>query len=155
MFQQKFNLYFRIVPSVLMFLNIFLGQCLSSSKDNGGITYFDNMQNSKIKDRTIIRNNVYLIKVDCGNICNTSYDSELTIHKGKIKLRSSKDLTNKILIGRSMNNTLIICFKSTIIFKVTKGKYVPKMVKEYDCQELFQSPLFDQPSKLLNPNGRW
>ena len=39
--------------------------------------------------------------------------------------------------------------------KVTKGKYVPKLVKEYDCEELFQSPLFDQPSKLLNPNGRW
>ena len=85
MVKQKSNLRFQIVSSVLLFLSIFLGQGLSSSKDNGGITYFDSNQNSKIKDRTMIRNNVYLIKVDCGNICNTSYDAELKLHKGKIK----------------------------------------------------------------------
>ena len=85
MCHQISNLCFQIVPSVLLFLSIFLGQALSSSKDNGGITYFDSKLNSKIKDRTMIRNNVYLIKVDCGNICNTSYDSEVTLHKGKIK----------------------------------------------------------------------
>ena len=85
MCQQKLNLCFQINSSVLLFLAIFLGQGLSSSKDKGGITYFDGNQNGKIKDRTMIRNNVYLIKVDCGNICNTSYDSEVTLHKGKIK----------------------------------------------------------------------
>ena len=85
MVKQKSNLRFQIVSSVLLFLSIFLGQGLSSSKDNGGITFFDSNQNSKIKDRTMIRNNVYLIKVDCGNLCNTSYDSELNLHKGKTK----------------------------------------------------------------------
>ena len=84
MCQQKSNLCFQNFPSILLFLSIILGQSLSSSKDNGGITYFDSKQNSKIQDRTMIRNNVYLIKVDCGNICNTSYDSELNLHKGKI-----------------------------------------------------------------------
>ena len=85
MCHQISNLCFQIVPSVLLFLSIFLGQGLSSSKDNGGITYFDSKLDSKTKDRTMIRNNVYLIKVDCGNICNTSYESELNLHKGKIK----------------------------------------------------------------------
>ena len=85
MCRQKLNLCFQNFPSILLFLSLFLGQGLSSSKDNGGITYFDSKLNSKIKDRTMIRNNVYLIKVDCGNICNTSYDSELNLHKGKIK----------------------------------------------------------------------
>ena len=61
------------------------GFCSQSFDKNGGITYFDNSQNINIKDRVMMRNNVFLIKDDCGNICNTSYDSEYNLHKGKIR----------------------------------------------------------------------
>ena len=54
-------------------------------KTKEGIKYFDTSQNIRIKDRKIMRNNVNLIKLDCGNICNTSYASEHILHKGRIK----------------------------------------------------------------------
>lgn len=56
-----------------------------------------------------IRNDVQLIKSECGKICDTSIQAERNIHK------------------------------------VTPGKYVPEIKKDYDCKELFQSSLFEQP----------
>ena len=161
MFQQKLCQFSQMVSLIFLCLAILLAIAHSKqslNKNDGGITYFDNSQNIKIKDRTMIRNNVYLIKIDCGNICNTSYESELTLHKGKIKSFESNT-------GKNKKERFGVFYKICILytngiytkkfFIVTTGKYVPEIIKEYECDELFQSPLFDQPSELLNPNGRW
>ena len=98
MFQQKLCQFSQMVSLIFLCLAILLAIAHSKQslyKNDGGITYFDNSQNIKIKDRTMIRNNVYLIKIDCGNICNTSYESELTLHKGKIKSFESNTGKNK------------------------------------------------------------
>ena len=33
-----------------------------------------------------------------------------------------------------------------------KGKYVPDIKKEYDCTEMFESPLFDKPLSISSFN---
>ena len=114
MFRQKLCQFSQVVPFIILCLAILLAQVLSiqsSNKNDGGITYFDNSQNIKIKDRTIIRNNVYLIKVDCGNICNTSYESELTLHKGKIKSFESNTSKKKKI-------KFVICIQTVFIPKI-------------------------------------
>lgn len=71
MFQQKLCQFSQMVSLIFLCLAILLAIAHSKQslyKNDGGITYFDNSQNIKIKDRTMIRNNVYLIKIDCGNI---------------------------------------------------------------------------------------
>ena len=53
-----------------------------SKNSKEGINYCDGLQNLGTKDKNEIRNNVYLIKHDCGNVCHTSYESEQRLHKG-------------------------------------------------------------------------
>ena len=44
--------------------------------------HLDMSQNLKISDRKKIRNDIQLIKSDCGEICDTSIKAEGEIHKG-------------------------------------------------------------------------
>ena len=83
---RKSSFWFHLVSSILLCFSTIPrnGFCSQSFDKNGGITYFDNSQNIDIKDRVMMRNDVFLIKDDCGNICNTSYESERSLHKGKI-----------------------------------------------------------------------
>ena len=47
------------------------------------IQFADWNQNIKVSDMKKIRKDVIQIKVDCGNLCDTSIRAEKEIHKGK------------------------------------------------------------------------
>ena len=82
---------FNIFQSTFIFLALLSAQIVLSQnikvtqKSSEGINYFDASQNIKIKDRKIMKNIVNLMKLDCGNICDTSYKSEHILHKGITK----------------------------------------------------------------------
>ena len=82
---------FNIFQCTFTFLALLSAQIVLSQntkatqKGSEGKNHFDASQNIKIKDRKVMKNIVSLMKLDCGNICNTSYSSEHILHKGNTK----------------------------------------------------------------------
>ena len=107
------------------------------------IKFADRKQNVKVSDMKRIRKNVIQIKVDCGNLCDTSIRAEKEVHKGKNRYN---DYWNSSALFNIFNlKNIYLTDKIHLLFPVKKGKYVAEIVKEYDCDALFESPLFDQP----------
>ena len=85
------SLRFHLFQYLFTFSYILSAQTVSSQdvklseERKQGVHYIDPSHNLSTKDKNMIRSNVYMIKQDCGHVCDTSYKSEHNLHKGILK----------------------------------------------------------------------